>query len=72
MQRREMIVEYFSMAITEDGMVETLPSLLPGYSPNLDKLPLFLMRLGPQVNWTSGNHSRIPHGLSLALTNPST
>jgi len=27
--------------------------LLRDYTPNLDKLPLFLMRLGPQVNWTS-------------------
>jgi len=27
--------------------------LLRDYAPNLDKLPNFLMRLGPQVNWTS-------------------
>ena len=49
MQRREMLLEYFSMTISEDGMVETIPLLLRNYSPNLDKLPLFLMRLGPQV-----------------------
>jgi len=30
-----------------------LPLLLRDYIPNLDKLPSFLMRLGPQVNWTS-------------------
>jgi len=34
-------------------MVESLPLLLRDYTPNLDKLPSFLMRLGPQVNWTS-------------------
>lgn len=27
--------------------------LLNGYTPDLEKLPCFLMRLGPQVNWTS-------------------
>ncbi|KAI8986896.1 DNA mismatch repair protein MutL [Trametes punicea] len=50
--RREMLQEYFSLGISEDGRVETLPMLLPDYTPNLDKLPLFLMRLGPQVDWT--------------------
>ncbi|KAI9063549.1 DNA mismatch repair protein MutL [Trametes sanguinea] len=51
-ERREMLQEYFSLGITEDGRVETLPMLLRDYTPNLDKLPLFLMRLGPQVNWS--------------------
>jgi len=48
-----MLAEYFSVCITPDGMVESLPLLLRDYTPNLDKLPGFLMRLGPQVNWTS-------------------
>ncbi|KDQ60330.1 hypothetical protein JAAARDRAFT_125644 [Jaapia argillacea MUCL 33604] len=52
MSRREMLLEYFSLSITPDGMVESLPLLLRGYTPNLDKLPLFLMRLGPQIDWT--------------------
>ena len=47
--RREMLEEYFSLGITEDGRLESLPMLLRDYTPNLDKLPLFLMRLGPQV-----------------------
>ena len=49
MARREMLQEYFSLSISEEGLVETLPLLLRDYTPNLDKLPLFLMRLGPQV-----------------------
>lgn len=49
MARRDMLQEYFSLKISEDGLVETLPLLLRDYTPNLDKLPLFLMRLGPQV-----------------------
>ncbi|KAF9819424.1 hypothetical protein IEO21_02167 [Rhodonia placenta] len=53
MTRREMLREYFSLCITSDGLVQSLPMLLRDYTPNLDKLPLFLMRLGPQVDWTS-------------------
>ncbi|KAI0746867.1 DNA binding protein [Daedaleopsis nitida] len=52
MDRRDMLQEYFSLGISEEGLVETLPMLLRDYTPNLDKLPLFLMRLGPQVDWT--------------------
>ncbi|KIM85752.1 hypothetical protein PILCRDRAFT_816958 [Piloderma croceum F 1598] len=55
MARRDMLAEYFSVHMSPDGMVESLPLLLRDYTPNLDKLPSFLMRLGPQVNWTSEN-----------------
>ncbi|KAF8322563.1 DNA mismatch repair protein MutL [Clavulina sp. PMI_390] len=50
--QREMLDEYFAINITEDGKLESLPILLNNYTPNFDRLPLFLMRLGPQVNWT--------------------
>ncbi|KAF8519443.1 DNA binding protein [Gautieria morchelliformis] len=49
--RRDMLSEYFSLSINAADEIETLPLLLQDYIPNLDKLPLFLMRLGPQVNW---------------------
>lgn len=49
MMRREMLAEYFSLDITPLGLVESLPLLLRDYTPNLDHLPSFLMRLGPQV-----------------------
>ncbi|TFL07271.1 histidine kinase-like ATPase [Pterulicium gracile] len=47
-----LLQEYFHLGISEKGLVETLPLLLKGYTPNLDKLPDFLMRLGPEVTWT--------------------
>lgn len=53
MTRRDMLAEYFSFIINEDGQVESLPLLLRDYTPNLDNLPGFLMRLGPQVNHLS-------------------
>ena len=50
-ERRDMLSEYFALDISEDGLVQSIPLLLRDYTPNLDKLPLFLMRLGPQVQF---------------------
>ncbi|KUJ06957.1 DNA mismatch repair protein MutL [Mollisia scopiformis] len=51
--RREMLLEYFSFEISEEGQLISIPLLLKGYLPSLAKLPRFLLRLGPHVNWTS-------------------
>ncbi|GAA5863109.1 hypothetical protein JCM8547_002800 [Rhodosporidiobolus lusitaniae] len=48
---RAMLDEYFSFSISDKGDIESLPLVLPGYSPDLSKLPLFLFRLGAHVNW---------------------
>lgn len=52
-QRREMLNEYFSLQISEQGDLLTIPLLLKGYLPALGKLPRFLLRLGPYVDWTN-------------------
>jgi DNA mismatch repair protein Mlh1 C-terminus len=46
-----MLDEYFALKIDEGGLVREIPLLLRDYKPNLDKLPLLLMRLGPQVRF---------------------
>ncbi|KAG5290928.1 DNA binding protein [Histoplasma capsulatum G186AR] len=51
-ERREMLDEYFSLTISEDGNLLSIPLLLKGYMPSLAKLPRFLLRLGPYVDWT--------------------
>ncbi|KAL3472108.1 hypothetical protein BJX99DRAFT_11735 [Aspergillus californicus] len=51
-ERREMLNEYFSLSISEDGHLLTIPLLLKGYLPCLGKLPRFLLRLGPYIDWT--------------------
>jgi len=48
-----MLGEYFSLNISESGLVLSLPVLLRDLIPNLDFLPMFLMRLGPQVRHQS-------------------
>ncbi|KAK9687085.1 DNA mismatch repair protein Mlh1 [Basidiobolus ranarum] len=49
--RRDMLLEYFGMDINEEGMLTKLPLIIKGYAPNLDKLPMFFLRLGTEVDW---------------------
>ncbi|TGJ76838.1 hypothetical protein E0Z10_g10800 [Xylaria hypoxylon] len=51
-ERREMLLEYFSLEITPAGELLSIPLLVKGYTPSMAKLPQFLLRLGPYVNWT--------------------
>lgn len=51
-ERREMLDEYFSLKISAEGELLTIPLLLKGYVPSLAKLPRFLLRLGPYVDWS--------------------
>ena len=50
-ERREMLLEYFSFEVSEEGELLGIPLLMKGYTPSLAKLPRFLLRLGPHVNW---------------------
>lgn len=52
-ERREMLLEYFTLEISRQGELVSIPLLMKGYTPGLAKLPRFLLRLGPHVNWTS-------------------
>jgi DNA mismatch repair protein MLH1 len=46
-----LLSEYFSIEITLEGELCSLPILIKGYKPSLAKLPAFLLQLGPRVNW---------------------
>lgn len=46
-----LLSEYFSIEITPEGELCSIPILIKGYTPSLAKLPDFLLRLGPHVNW---------------------
>lgn len=45
-----MIDEYFSLKLSAFGSVESLPMILRNYTPDLDRLPHFLLCLGTQVS----------------------
>ncbi|KAK8060459.1 MutL-like protein, partial [Apiospora saccharicola] len=51
-ERREMLQEYFSLEISPAGELISIPLLCKGYTPPMAKLPQFLLRLGPNVDWT--------------------
>ncbi|PSN62205.1 DNA mismatch repair protein mutL [Corynespora cassiicola Philippines] len=51
--RRALLLEYFSMEISAEGDLASIPLLVKGYTPSVAKLPGFLLRLGPYVNWDS-------------------
>lgn len=50
-ESRNMLAEYFALDISESGELLGIPLLLKGYTPCIAKLPTFLLRLGPHVNW---------------------
>lgn len=50
----DMLEEYFSISVADDGegpVLKTLPLLVKGYIPPLEKLPIFLYRIGCKINW---------------------
>ena len=51
--RRVMLLEYFNFGVSDDGQLVGMPLLMKGYTPSLAKLPRFLMRLGPCVDWVN-------------------
>jgi DNA mismatch repair protein MLH1 len=44
-ERLRMLDEYFAIKIDENGNLCSLPQILPDYTPELDLLPLFFLRL---------------------------
>jgi DNA mismatch repair protein MLH1 len=56
-----MLREYFSLCITEDGLLSAIPLMIKGYMPNMEKLPDLLWRLGSEVCFLS------PHGAEVGI-----
>jgi DNA mismatch repair protein MLH1 len=48
-EHSDMLLEYFSMEVTQEGYLASLPVVLFNYYPNEGKLPHFLLRLGSEV-----------------------
>ena len=48
--KAEMLLDYFSIEIDDDGNLLTLPLLLSKYSPDLNRLPMFVLRLATDVS----------------------
>ncbi|XP_039592376.1 DNA mismatch repair protein Mlh1 isoform X2 [Polypterus senegalus] len=50
-KKSEMLQDYFSMEIDEEGNLTGIPLLLDNFIPALEGLPLFILRLATEVNW---------------------
>uniref|UniRef100_A0A8C5H9V4 DNA mismatch repair protein MLH1 n=1 Tax=Gouania willdenowi TaxID=441366 RepID=A0A8C5H9V4_GOUWI len=50
-KKAELLEDYFSMEIDQDGNLTGLPILLEKYTPILEGLPMFILRLATEVNW---------------------
>ncbi|XP_017675661.1 PREDICTED: DNA mismatch repair protein Mlh1 [Lepidothrix coronata] len=50
-QKIEMLKDYFSLEIDEEGNLIGLPLLIDNYVPPLEGLPMFILRLATEVNW---------------------
>ncbi|XP_043838029.1 DNA mismatch repair protein Mlh1 [Dromiciops gliroides] len=50
-KKAEMLADYFSLEIDEEGNLTGLPLLIDNYVPPLEGLPMFILRLATEVNW---------------------
>ncbi|KAL2082885.1 hypothetical protein ACEWY4_020658 [Coilia grayii] len=50
-KKAEMLGDYFSVEIDEEGNLSGLPLLLDRYVPAMEGLPMFILRLATEVNW---------------------
>lgn len=49
-EQTEMLEEYFSVFIDSDGNLSRLPVILDQYTPDMDRVPEFLLCLGNDVS----------------------
>ncbi|XP_063916491.1 DNA mismatch repair protein Mlh1 [Zophobas morio] len=50
-EKGEMLNEYFSMNVDEEGRLCSIPLLLDKYTPDIAGLPVYIVRLATEVNW---------------------
>ncbi|KAM3605726.1 uncharacterized protein V6R79_003716 [Siganus canaliculatus] len=50
-KKAEMLEDYFSVEIDQEGNLTGLPLLLDKYTPIMEGLPMFILRLATEVNW---------------------
>ncbi|XP_017792928.1 PREDICTED: LOW QUALITY PROTEIN: DNA mismatch repair protein Mlh1 [Habropoda laboriosa] len=53
LEKTEMLREYFSIVIDKKGNLKSLPVLLEKYFPNAGGLPLYVLRLATEVEWSA-------------------
>ncbi|XP_063421128.1 DNA mismatch repair protein Mlh1-like [Mytilus trossulus] len=49
--KAEMLLDYFSIELDSCGNLLTLPMLIDDFVPNMEGLPMYILRLATEVNW---------------------
>ncbi|EFO20693.1 hypothetical protein LOAG_07794 [Loa loa] len=52
-ENREMLDDYFCLSITENGNLNSIPSLIDGFIPQLESLPQLLLTLANDITWNN-------------------
>jgi DNA mismatch repair protein MLH1 len=52
-EKADMLNDYFSFEINDDGELCSIPLILDGYVPDLNQVPMLVLRLATEVNWDS-------------------
>ncbi|KAL4002760.1 DNA mismatch repair protein MutL family protein [Acanthocheilonema viteae] len=50
-ENREMLDDYFCLSITENGNLDSIPSLVDGFIPQLESLPQLILTLANDIKW---------------------
>ncbi|VDO77496.1 unnamed protein product [Onchocerca flexuosa] len=50
-ENREMLDDYFCLSITENGNLNSIPSLIDGFIPQLESLPQLILTLANDIIW---------------------
>ncbi|XP_069469304.1 DNA mismatch repair protein Mlh1 isoform X2 [Ambystoma mexicanum] len=50
-KKSELMKDYFSLEVDEEGNLTGLPLVIDNYVPPLEGLPMFILRLATEVNW---------------------
>ncbi|NP_001154957.1 mutL homolog 1 [Nasonia vitripennis] len=52
LEKADMLKQYFSIYIDKNGNLKSLPYILEKYFPSPGELPLYILRLSTEVNWS--------------------
>ncbi|KAL5993351.1 DNA mismatch repair protein [Asimina triloba] len=66
-EKAELLQEYFCIHIDSQGNLSKLPVILDQYTPDMDRVPEFILSLANDVNWD--NEKECVQGISAALGN---
>lgn len=50
-ENRAMLDDYFCLSITENGNLDSIPSLVDGFIPQLESLPQLILTLANDIMW---------------------